>query len=373
MSDTEFGITTAQHRMNNPHLKVVSERPTPTLNAKGEAPFQRVQGGVFPVHHIARYRIWEGIDKAQRKQVESWDPAKTIIIVLALGGQHLFNTRHNEIGIDVKLSLSGISDRIHYVAPVFEGNGKGGKYAPPIVAFLRCEDPATRDAILAEPFIAVNNCTAYWPTTLLEEKRSWTLAHFEMSSTTEIKEMEAELRGAIRERMHTNNEIVLHLDRMTQPLTGSLEERIDSIALSIDAVYKDDGECSTMAVYMDPSFGSETEQLKLRELLRQDEYIAGAIRYKPTVDMFDGSIKNCVICKLDDHPSRMCPFTAAKWWGPPDQLSRLPTDHPLASKAAKRNDRNNHRGSGSSHRGGGPRTRGGGNSQDRGRGRGRRT
>ncbi|CAK5279748.1 unnamed protein product, partial [Mycena citricolor] len=98
-------------------------------------------------------RIWEGVDKAQRKQVESWDPSKTIIIIMALGGQHLFNSRHNETGTDVKLSLSGISDKIHYVAPVSEGNGKGAKYAPPMVAFLRCEDSDTRDTILQEPFI----------------------------------------------------------------------------------------------------------------------------------------------------------------------------------------------------------------------------
>ncbi|CAK5280004.1 unnamed protein product [Mycena citricolor] len=303
-----------------------------------------------------------------------WGTDQVVVLVFALGGQHFFNKMPaGRIETDVKLSLTGIigSKVVHYFAPLFDQATTGGKYPPPTVAFLRCEDRATRDTILEEPFIAVNDCVAYWPTRLAttpsEAKRSWTLAYFEMSATTDTNEMTGQIRSAVRERMHTDKEIVRFLDRMTQAMTGSLHKRIDFIALTIDAVYKHDENKSIMVVYMDSAYGTEDEQLTLRGMLRAENYIVSAIRYTAVVDMYDGSIKTCVICKLDDHPSRMCPFTAAKWWGPPDQFSGLPPNHPLKI-AAKTQHRNQPLRGGPSRGGGRGGGRGGRGGRFRGRG-----
>ncbi|CAK5283637.1 unnamed protein product [Mycena citricolor] len=336
----EFATQTPTGRDENPHLKLIAERPAPRPNTNGENPFQRIQGGTFPEHHISSERLLRGVSQEQRETIEKWGVGKTIALVFAVGGQHLFDTLKDEIEKTVKLSLSGITKNvpIYYYTPILDSGSKsGGKYADPMVAFLRCDDPATHTAILAEPFIAVNTKIAYWPSSMAE-RRSWTVMYMELSATTNKEEMKGQIRGTVREVMHTDEEIAQVIDRITQMEPGPRDERIDSLALSVDAQYLDHESKPVIVIYMDRRKGSEPEQETLGELLRKKVYVTDAIQYKPIVDKFTGKIRECVICKLDDHPSYLCPFTRAKWWGPPDQISALPKDHPLVEKNKREGD-----------------------------------
>ncbi|CAK5269502.1 unnamed protein product [Mycena citricolor] len=309
-------------RDKNPHLKLIAERPAPRPNTNGENPFQRIQGGTFLEHHISLERLLRGVSQEQRETIEKWGAGKTIALLFTIGGQHLFDTLKDEIEKTVKLSLSGITKNvpIYYYTPILDSD--------PMVAFLRCDDPAMHTAILAEPFIAVNTEIAYWPSSMAE-RRSWMVMYMELSATKNKEEMKGQILGTVREVMHTNEEIAQVIDQITQMEPGTRDERIDSLALSVDAQCLDHESKSVIVIYMDRRKGSKPEQETLGELLRKKVYVTNAIQYKPIVDKFTGKIRECVICKLDNHPSYLCLFTRAKWWGPPDQISALVIIRPL--------------------------------------------
>ncbi|CAK5267845.1 unnamed protein product [Mycena citricolor] len=341
-SATLFGSMPRTSKDVNPHIQTLAERPIPTNNKNGAAPFQRVPADTFPNHVVSAERLFLGVHESQKEQL--LEMGETIIpIIIALGGQTLTYKLRDSLSKEVMLAISGIlnDSPAEFITATPATPLKSGKdkYAEPVTAFIRIEDKEKREAVLAEKLIAVNTSIAFWPKKI-DGQRSWTVLHAACSSLKNPEQMENELAAAVRELMHTNPPISQLIDRMTQPMTGNREQRIDeSIGLSVHAVFKTNDIKPYITVYANPDAGSEEDQRTLRRLLRSNSVITGAVEYTPSTHE-NGDIKACVICKQDNHPSYACEYPKKQWWGPQDQMSGLPDEHPLATRGNTGNRRN---------------------------------
>ncbi|KAJ7671876.1 hypothetical protein B0H17DRAFT_1208935 [Mycena rosella] len=319
-----------RNRHLNPHLGFQTAQPAVRDNRDGVQPFQRNTGQYRKAVFTQEYLI-SGLEATQIPLVVN-NP-RMLALVMALGGQLFFSLMPNLVS-ELDTAFSGIvsgQDEVKFYLPLpaHIQDSSSEKYAAPGVVFMEIADPAKFDEIRDLDTVAVIKEIAFHTHVIDPNIRSWHLGTFRVNSRQDKDSLIRGLCAAIYEQMHTDEETSQQIDLMTQAGDATIAERICLVADSLDGEFLDH-EDPLITIYAEPGPGTRAEDAHLRTLIRKIRYTYGHHAYTPTCDGY-GAVSRCVICQYDTHLTYICPFahsTIPKWWGPPDQMSKL-TEGPL--------------------------------------------
>ncbi|KAJ7153310.1 hypothetical protein C8R46DRAFT_473890 [Mycena filopes] len=346
----------------NPHLQVRAQQPPPAVDADGRAHYEQFNP-LFRPHIQTNTRAERGIASTH---LESWkaSPYHQIFLTMAVGGNQLFNQVDFEIPLEEKiiaafrtLAPNGVIT-VETPAPVsMEKNEDAAtdKYGGATSFLATVEDAAGAAAICGQQVFGLDTCTGFWAHDRVANSptRVWVIAHHNIVRTSGTKaDIEGYARAGIIRAAYNSREAYLTLDQQTASAGGPASQRVFNALDTIHCEYIAHPETPVIITYMQP-VGSEQEQERFSQIVRKLNFTAGRYGFQSRSPM--GYNKECVLCKGAEHPSFLCPYAESNigWWGPPAQLSELPTGHPLLKLKRRNNDQGGGRGGRGYQRGGG--------------------
>ncbi|KAJ7073715.1 hypothetical protein C8F01DRAFT_1360527 [Mycena amicta] len=323
----------------NPYLKVPVPQPPPPTDEAGNAPYQQLDV-TLPIHYIPTQR-------AARHWAASYTDSFTgkvghhIVGVLANGGNHVRNTTFETPLVDqIRTALrvrapTGMMEIKFPVPASIDGAHVGtDKYGGPISVSILLESDAGAAAILAQGTYGVHTSLRFWVQGYRPTDSEWVVAQHDLiGSTDDPTDIEAWARAGLIDTAFHNADTYRELDQATQALGGPGPQRVFDALNTIHAQFLPHATTPVVVYYMEPVSTVPEVQERVSRALRKLEYTSGEYGFRPRSR---GNASECMLCKSAQQPTFLCPYAdknvtagASGWWGPPAQLSELPTDHPL--------------------------------------------
>jgi hypothetical protein len=360
-------------RADNPHRGRQPSQETPPTLANGRPPFQRNAGNyALPVFTIQR--VLENVDPTVAAVVLAAHQ-EFLAFPIFNGGQRcmtVYKTLINDVARALSVFAGPDDMVITRPQPLVVQTGEWSKkYMAPFCLFAQFLDPLVRAQVLAQGTYAINRDLAFHAVPIDPSFISWVLGLWKpVASTASVITLIKRIRFALITLMVNNPAIVRCVGQITQGiLVGSAAERTLAIAKSADAQFIPHPTDPIIVVYLQPPTTDEAAFEDLKALIRPRTLSYQMSSFTPQSAV---APPECVICKLDTHLAYVCPFAHGdqspgapphEWWGPPDQISKLPKDLILAAAPT---DGSNGRGRGArgsrargGNRGGHGRARGG--------------
>ncbi|KAJ7769316.1 hypothetical protein B0H16DRAFT_253691 [Mycena metata] len=152
--------------------------------------------------------------------------------------------------------------------------------------------------------------------------RNYALASYAVSTRTDPAFAERYGRGGARKLWFEIHGLVQEGDQQSQALSnGTLQERIEDAAWTIDAKYYDHETDPIVTVYMKPITDNPADHERIARIFRTHSFNMGPLSFTPKA--YSDEAPECVICTSGDHFAYLCPFSRlTAFWGPKKQLSK---------------------------------------------------
>ncbi|KAF8129659.1 hypothetical protein K438DRAFT_1789033 [Mycena galopus ATCC 62051] len=239
-----------------------------------------------------------------------------------------------------------------------------GKYGGPIacpVLFSKADEAAVAAAVQT---IAVTPVIAFWVHNLATNagKQPWIGGHFDIQGPLgDPDKICKTLRAVGIIDSMDDVPIFQTIDQQTQGRPGSARERVFNALNTMHVRFTPDPLRPIATLYMEPLTTNTDAHDALMSLIRVRRFTSGNFAFQPAES--GDHATECAVCKTQSHLTFLCPYTRLDppWWGPPDQINKLPIDHPLYTPGSGGGGRNGGggRGGGGNGRGGGGNGRGG--------------
>ncbi|KAJ7201297.1 hypothetical protein GGX14DRAFT_571414 [Mycena pura] len=326
-------------RDNNLYLKRLPVQPAPQINQElGRAPFQH-SAGQLPNHVITNTTALANIAKPQLEG-HMKKPGHKFFLVVANGGNHVLNDVCFETPLEEQATtaLRAIcpNGKLVVTKAIPDPNSlNGGKYGGPKSLLVLVENDAGAAAIQSQSVFAIHDAFSFFAHDITANKPVrrgaigvWTLVNIPRNA--DPAHIEASARGAYITVAYKNAGVYRLIDQVTQNDGGDPKRRVFDALNTIHFKYLPHPDKPAVVAYLSPPTENEEELERLHSSMRTLSFLSSDYVFTPTAAPL-GLPFDCALCKMADHPSYLCPYADSElgWWGPPGQLSALPTNNPL--------------------------------------------